>query len=93
MALDSPDLMEFLGLLASRYEAERIVVRPTPTRVWEYAKNGQLLRADIPALDVSHEDRRIVCVPEKPPEGGFWGCVLYDEAGNVLREWSEQFPD
>lgn len=93
MALDSPELMEFLGVLAARYEAERVIIRPTPAKVWEYDRNGQLLRADIPALDVSHEGRRLYCVPKKPAEGGFWSCILYDEAHNVLREWAEQFPD
>ena len=93
MALDSPELMEFLGVLASRHEADRIIIRPTPAKVWEYDRTGQLLQADISALDVSHEGRRIYCVPQKPAEGGFWGCVLYDEAGNVLREWVEQLPD
>jgi len=93
MALDSSELMEFLGILAAKYEAERIIIRPTPARVWEYDRTGQLLRGDISALDVSNEGRRIYCVPQKPAEGGFWGCVLYDEADNVLREWTEQFPD
>ena len=93
MALDSPKLMEYLGALAAQYEAVRIIIRPTPDKVWEYDKNGQLLRGDISALDVSHEGRRIYCVPKKPAEGGFWGCVLYDGAGNVLREWVEQLPD
>jgi len=93
MALDSPKLMEFLGAMAARYEAERVIIRPTPAKVWEYDKTGQLLRGDISALDVSNGGRRIYCVPKKPAEGGFWGCVLYDEADNVLREWVEQFPD
>jgi len=93
MALDSPELMEFLGLLAARHEAERIIIRPTPARVWEYDRTGQLLRGDISALDVGNAGRRIYCVPKKPAEGGFGGCVLYDEADNVLREWVEQFPD
>jgi len=93
MALDSPELMVFLGALASRYEAERIIIRPTPAKVWEYDRAGKLLRADISALDVSHEGRRIYCVPQLPAEGGVWGCVLYDEAGNVLREWVEQLPN
>ena len=86
-------MMEFLGVLAARCEAERVIIRPTPARVWEYDRTGQLLRGDISALDVSFEGRRIYCVPKKPAEGGFWGCVLYDEASNVLREWVEQFPD
>jgi len=92
MALDSPELMEFLGALATEYGADRIIIRPIPAKAWEYDKNGQLLRADISALDVSQEGRRLYCVPQKPDEGGFWGCVLYDEADNVLREWTEQFP-
>lgn len=92
MALDSPELMEYLGALAAHYEADRIIIRPTPAKAWEYDKNGQLLRGDISALDVSREGRRIYCVPKKPAEGGFWGCVLYDEADNVLREWVEQLP-
>jgi len=92
MALDSPELMEFLGVLAARYEADSILIRPTPARVWEYDRTGQLLRGDISALDVSKEGRRIYCVPQKPAEGGFWACILYDEADNVLREWAEQFP-
>ena len=92
MALDSPELMEFLGALAAVYGADRIIVQPTPARAWEYDRNGQLLRADISALDVNREGKRLYCVPQKPAEGGFWGCVLYDEAGNVLREWVEQLP-
>jgi len=93
MALDSPELMEFLGALATKYEAERVIIRPTPARVWEYDRTGQLLRGDISALDVSNKGRRIYCVPKKPAEGGFWGCVLYDEEDNVLREFTEQLPD
>ena len=92
MALDSPELMEFLGALAAQYNADRVIIRPTPARAWEYDRSGQLLRGDISALDVSQEGRRLYCVPQKPAEGGFWGCVLYDEADNVLREWVEQFP-
>jgi len=92
MALDSPELMDFLGALAAHYSADRIIIRPTPTKAWEYDRTGQLLRGDISALDVSQEGKRLYCIPKKPAEGGFWGCVLYDAEDNVLREWVEQFP-
>lgn len=93
MALDSPEMMEFLGVLAAHYGADRVILRPTATKAWEYDRNGNLVRADASLLDVSHEGRRLYCFPEKPRELGFWACVLYDEEGNVLRKGSEQLPD
>ena len=92
MALDSPEMGETLAVLAARYGADRVVLRPTATKAWEYGRNGELLRADVSPLEVSREGRRLYCIPVEPREGGFWACVLYDEADNMLREGSEQLP-
>ena len=92
MALDSPEMMEILSRLAAYYGADHVVLRPTADKAWEYDSSGKLLQADISPLDVSRKGRRLYCIPEKPREGGFWACVLYDEADNILREGSEQLP-
>jgi len=93
MALDNPKLAEFLGALATQYTAETVVLRPTADKAWEYSKDGELLQADVSPLAVSRKGRRIYCIPAKPREGDFWNCVLHDEDDNVLREFTEQFPD
>lgn len=92
MALDSPEMSETLAVLAARYGADRVVLRPTATKAWEYGKDGKLIQADVSPLDVSREGRRLYCIPTEPREGGFWACILYDEADNMLREGSEQLP-
>lgn len=57
MALDSPELAEYLGALAAFHGAETVVLRPTSAKAWEY-KDGRLLQADVSPLAVSRKGRK-----------------------------------
>ena len=92
MALDSREMAERIAMLASEWQAERILFQPSVTKAWEFDKDGNIIKSDVSPLDVEWTGRRVVCVPTEPKGMNFWSCTLYDEEDNALRESNEQFP-
>lgn len=93
MALDGLELRKFLAKLAEQIDADHIILRPTATKAWEYNREGILIKGDVSPLQVVQGGRRLVCTPAEPGAEGFWNCALFDEADNVLREITKQFPE
>lgn len=91
MALDSPELAEYLAALAMKYGVEKVILKPTFDKAWEY-KDGKVVKADVSVLDVNRKGRRLDCIPHEEGEAGFWSCAVFDEKDNLLSEKAEQLP-
>ncbi len=95
MALDSPEMKEFARLMAKDFNVERVVLAPSLDKGWEFNKEGEIVKKDVPIgeIDTEPKSRKVHCSPASAVnESGEWHCILYNEENISLEEWQEQFP-
>jgi len=92
--LDSIEVINFLGDLAKANDAEKVVLQTSMSEGWEYSPDKKLVQQDVPILTIKTHGKQIIrCLPIlSGKEKGQWGCALFDDKVNLIKEWAVRLP-
>jgi hypothetical protein len=89
---DSPEIKSMVAELAQKNDAPRVVLRPDALHIWEYDRDGNVVKSDVPSWEMTREGKRVYCYPELHSDQNLWYCFLYNEDNKVVSEGKQVFP-
>ena len=92
MRYDSAEIKGMVSDLAQKNSANRVILRPDALHIWEYDKEGNIIKYNVPEDEMTKKGRRVYCYPEHMADENRWICVLYNEENKIAAQGVQVFP-